>query len=99
MPRGPSANGRRAAAPRGKARAAGPVVVQDRLWFNEANESRYFLVPGLIVLIMTLIGALLTALVVAREWERGTHRGPVRHARAGRRNPAGQDHPLLRSRA
>jgi ABC-2 type transport system permease protein len=56
----------------GKSISAGPVVVQDRLWFNEANESRYFLVPGLIVLIMTLIGALLTALVVAREWERGT---------------------------
>jgi ABC-2 type transport system permease protein len=52
--------------------ASGPVVVRDRLWFNEANESRYFLVPGLVVLIMTLIGALLTALVVAREWERGT---------------------------
>ncbi len=51
---------------------AGPVVVQNRMWFNEANESRYFLVPGLIVLIMTLIGALLTALVMAREWERGT---------------------------
>jgi ABC-2 type transport system permease protein len=50
----------------------GPVVVQNRLWFNEANESTYFLVPGLIVLIMTLIGALLTALVMAREWERGT---------------------------
>jgi ABC-2 type transport system permease protein len=48
------------------------VVVRDRLWFNEANESRYFLVPGLIVLVMTLIGALLTALVIAREWERGT---------------------------
>jgi ABC-2 type transport system permease protein len=52
--------------------SAGPVVVQSRMWFNEANESRYFLVPGLIVLIMTLIGALLTALVMAREWERGT---------------------------
>lgn len=51
---------------------SGPVVVQSRLWFNEANESRYFLVPGLIVLIMTLIGAFLTSLVVAREWERGT---------------------------
>jgi ABC-2 type transport system permease protein len=50
----------------------GPVVVQSRLWFNEANESRYFLVPGLIVLIMTLIGAFLTSLIVAREWERGT---------------------------
>ena len=52
--------------------AVGPVTVQSRMWFNEANESRYFLVPGLIVLIMTLIGALLTALVMAREWERGT---------------------------
>jgi ABC-2 type transport system permease protein len=50
----------------------GPVVVQNRLWFNDANESRYFLVPGLVVLIMTLIGALLTSLVMAREWERGT---------------------------
>jgi ABC-2 type transport system permease protein len=52
--------------------AAGPVMVQSRLWFNEANESHYFLVPGLIVLVMTLIGAFLTAMVVAREWERGT---------------------------
>jgi ABC-type multidrug transport system ATPase subunit/ABC-type Na+ efflux pump permease subunit len=52
--------------------SSGPVVVQDRLWFNEANESRYFLVPGLVVLVMTVLGALLTALVVAREWEQGT---------------------------
>jgi ABC-2 type transport system permease protein len=56
----------------GKDVLSGPVNVQNRLWFNEANESRYFLVPGLIVLIMTLIGAMLTALVMAREWERGT---------------------------
>ena len=56
----------------GRQTASGPVVVHNRLWFNEANESRYFLVPGLIVLIMTLIGSLLTALVMAREWERGT---------------------------
>lgn len=51
---------------------AGPVSLQTRVWFNEAAESRYFLVPGLIVLIITLIGAFLTALVMAREWERGT---------------------------
>jgi ABC-2 type transport system permease protein len=56
----------------GREISAGPVLLQDRLWFNEANESRYFLVPGLVVLIMTLIGALLTAMVMAREWERGT---------------------------
>jgi ABC-2 type transport system permease protein len=42
------------------------------MWFNEAVDSHYFLVPGLVVLIMTLTGALLTALVMAREWERGT---------------------------
>lgn len=56
----------------GEAMPVGPVAIVDRLWFNDANESRYFLVPGLIVLVMTLIGALLTALVIAREWERGT---------------------------
>ena len=56
----------------GKEVLTGPVRVQNRLWFNESNESRFFLVPGLIVLVMTLIGALLTSLVVAREWERGT---------------------------
>jgi ABC-2 type transport system permease protein len=52
--------------------SSGPVNLQSRVWFNEANDSHYFLVPGLIVLIVTLIGAFLTALVMAREWERGT---------------------------
>jgi ABC-2 type transport system permease protein len=40
--------------------------------FNSAAISRDFIVPGLIAVIMTLTGAMLTALVVAREWERGT---------------------------
>src|SRR5271165_711661 len=52
--------------------AMGPVVANSRMWFNTANDSHYFLVPGLIVLVMTIIGAFLTAMVVAREWERGT---------------------------
>lgn len=56
----------------GRTVAADPVRVQTRLWFNDANDSHYFLVPGLIVLVMTLIGGLLTAMVMAREWERGT---------------------------
>jgi len=56
----------------GRAVNVGPVNVEDRLWFNEANDSHYFLVPGLIVLVMTLIGAFLTSMVMAREWERGT---------------------------
>jgi ABC-2 type transport system permease protein len=49
-----------------------PVTIEQRIWFNPGLRSRNFLVPGLIAIIMTLIGALLTALVVAREWERGT---------------------------
>lgn len=60
-----------------KATAAGqpaalPIAVQQRVWFNPAVESRDYLIPGLIAIIMTLTGALLTALVIAREWERGT---------------------------
>jgi len=51
---------------------AAPVTLKSRVWFNEANDSSYFLVPGLIVLVMTLIGGLLTSMVMAREWERGT---------------------------
>jgi ABC-2 type transport system permease protein len=49
-----------------------PVVLTPRIWFNPAVRSRDFLVPGLIAIIMTLTGALLTSMVVAREWERGT---------------------------
>jgi ABC-2 type transport system permease protein len=49
-----------------------PLQVDPRIWFNSELRSRNFLVPGLIAIIMTLIGALLTALVMAREWERGT---------------------------
>ncbi|WP_371227983.1 ABC transporter permease [Pseudomonas sp. QE6] len=50
----------------------GAVTIVQRMWFNAANTSTWYLVPGLIVLIMTLVGAFLTALVMAREWERGT---------------------------
>jgi ABC-2 type transport system permease protein len=49
-----------------------PLRIEQRVWFNSELRSRNFLVPGLIVVIMTLIGALLTAMVMAREWERGT---------------------------
>lgn len=62
---------------RERARAQGepldmPAEVEQRVWFNANVRSRNFLVPGLIAVIMTLIGALLTALIMAREWERGT---------------------------
>jgi len=43
-----------------------------RFWFNPELASHYFLIPGSIAIVMTMIGTLLTALVVAREWERGT---------------------------
>jgi ABC-2 type transport system permease protein len=59
-------------AAQGKSDNNAQVILQTRMWFNEADNSSYFLVPGLIVLVMTLIGALLTAMVMAREWERGT---------------------------
>jgi len=49
-----------------------PVSLEPRIWFNAELRSRNYLVPGLLVVNMTLVGALLTALVMAREWERGT---------------------------
>jgi ABC-2 type transport system permease protein len=51
--------------------ARGAVIVS-RMWFNDANTSAWFFVPGLIMLIMTIVGVFLTAVVMAREWERGT---------------------------
>lgn len=48
------------------------VKTTSRFWYNEELVSRYFLMPGSLAIIMTLIGTLLTALVVSREWERGT---------------------------
>lgn len=52
-----------------------PLAIEARAWFNPSTESRNFLIPGSIVIIMTVLGALLTSLVVAREWERGTMEG------------------------
>ena len=48
------------------------VALEPRYWFNPELESRRALVPGAIAIVMTIIGTMLTALVVAREWERGT---------------------------
>mgnify|MGYP002660865228 CR=1 FL=1 len=47
-------------------------ALEQRIWFNPQIRSTDFLVPGVLAVIMTLIGALLTALVITREWERGT---------------------------
>jgi ABC-2 type transport system permease protein len=52
--------------------APATITLEPRFWFNPTAESRNYLVPGSITVIMTVIGALLTSLVVAREWERGT---------------------------
>ncbi len=49
-----------------------PVSLVQRVWFNQDFESKNFIVPGLIAIIMMIIAALLTSLTVAREWERGT---------------------------
>ena len=52
--------------------STGIISVEQRMWFNESANSTWFLVPGLMVLILTLIGAFLTGLLIARERERGT---------------------------
>ena len=48
------------------------VVVEERYWYNANAVSRWFLIPGSMTVIMTLLGTLLTSLVIAREYERGT---------------------------
>ncbi|WP_036774372.1 ABC transporter permease [Photorhabdus australis] len=53
--------------------SATPLIdMQVRYWFNPATISQHFIIPGAITIIITVIGAILTSLVVAREWERGT---------------------------
>lgn len=59
----------------GPARIDLPVESEMRFWFNEELESRNYIVPGLIAVIMTVVGALLTALTVVRERERGSMEG------------------------
>ena len=54
------------------ASANGRVQVESRIWFNDENNSTWYFVPGLMMLIMTIVGVFLTALSTAREWERGT---------------------------
>lgn len=51
---------------------APPIELRQRFWFNPEQLSRLMLVPGSMAIVMTMIGTLLTALVVSREWERGT---------------------------
>jgi ABC-2 type transport system permease protein len=60
---------------KGPARMDIPVNVQTRAWFNEELESRNFIVPSMIAIIMTMVGAMLTALTVVRELERGSLEG------------------------
>ncbi len=64
----------RAGAGGGAAASAGAptLSLEPRFWFNPELESRRALVPGALAIVMTMIGTLLTAMVVAREWERGT---------------------------
>ena len=57
---------------RGKLVQPAPVSVETRTWYNEDLESSAFIVPGVLALVMSVIGAFLTSLTIAREWERGT---------------------------
>ena len=56
----------------GTMQTATPVDIEARVWFNEELESRNFIVPGIVALVMAIVGAQLTSLTIAREWERGT---------------------------
>ena len=49
-----------------------PVSVETRTWYNEDLESSAFIIPGVLALVMSVIGAFLTSLTIAREWERGS---------------------------
>jgi ABC-2 type transport system permease protein len=60
---------------KGPARLDMPVDVQTRYWFNEDLESRNFIVPSMIAIIMTMVGSMLTSLTVVRELERGSLEG------------------------
>jgi ABC-2 type transport system permease protein len=57
---------------RGQLAQPAPVSVETRTWYNEDLESSAFIVPGVLALVMSVIGAFLTSLTIAREWERGT---------------------------
>jgi ABC-2 type transport system permease protein len=50
----------------------GVIDLEPRVWFNEGLDSRNFIVPGVVAVILALVGAQLTSLTVSREWERGT---------------------------
>lgn len=50
----------------------GVINLEPRVWFNEGLESQYFIIPGVVAVILALVGAQLTSLTVSREWERGT---------------------------
>ena len=56
----------------GQAVQPAPVSVETRTWYNEDLESSAFIVPGVLALVMSVIGAFLASLTIAREWERGT---------------------------
>ena len=49
-----------------------PVEVRARVWFNEDLVSRNFIIPGVVALVMAIVGSQLSSLTIAREWERGT---------------------------
>lgn len=57
---------------KGRGRVELPLRVEPRTWFNEELQSDYFVVPGVVAIVMAVIGAFLTSLTIAREWERGT---------------------------
>src|SRR5262249_20662989 len=56
----------------GQTQQPAPLSVEPRTWYNEDLESQAFIIPGVLALVMSVVGAFLTSLTIAREWERGT---------------------------
>ena len=57
---------------RGGMKTMSPIDPRIRVWYNSSLESRNYIVPGLIAVILMIIAALLTSMTIAREWEMGT---------------------------
>ncbi len=83
---------------RGQSIQPAAVSVETRTWYNEDLESSAFIVPGVLALVMSVIGAFLTSLTIAREWERGYDGAVDLDARERDGDHAGQTGAIFRAR-
>ena len=80
------------------AAAAPNVTFEPRTWFNEDLASMANIIPGVVALVMAVVGAFLTSLTIAREWERGTMEQLISTPGGQTGNRDREAGPLLRHR-